>query len=448
MMKVGLYFKQAWYNLRVNRVYSAVFIIGTAVSVALVMAFLTVLSSRVVNTVPETHRERMLSVSYLLYKGDRGTLGFGVSAEFGKRFLDSLPGVECWTATAPKAFVDGPLIFRNAAGISCKAYTRFVDRNFWRVFDFQFIAGRPLSESGMHGSAAELVVSESIARRLAGKSDAVGKEVYWDGQLFRICGVVRDVPISASAAFAEAWMPLDEYDINMSWLGRMFSGKNSFLGDGFIYILADDRASFRKIRSGIEDRLEIFNHTDDSGTELSLPRGVPSYVESVFAQFDIHGNSQPITPYIWMSAGVLLLILLVPLFNLSGMVTSRMEARLTEFGTRKAFGACGGSILSQITWENLLLTLIGGVLGLVLSWLLLEVFSRQVSMLIPGGGWMPGAAGYGTPEAGYFDFRDFYNIYLGTALLLIIAVLNVLSALLPARRVIRHPITESLNYKK
>ena len=100
-MRIGLYFKQAWYNLRVNKVYSAVFIAGTAVSVALVMAFLTVLSSRVVNTVPETHRDRMLSVSHLLYKGDMGTLGFGVSAEFGKRFLDSLPGVECWTAMAP-----------------------------------------------------------------------------------------------------------------------------------------------------------------------------------------------------------------------------------------------------------------------------------------------------------------------------------------------------------
>ena len=419
-MKLGLYFRQAWYNLRVNRVYSAVFIAGTAVSVALVMAFLTVLSSRVVNTVPETHRDRMLSVSHLLYKGDMGTLGFGVSAEFGKRFLDSLPGVECWTAMAPGHFMEGPLTLRDAAGISCKAFTRFVDRNFWRVFDFQFVAGRPLSESGMHGSAAELVVSESVAHRLAGKSDAVGKEVYWDGRLFRVCGVVRDVPISASAAFAEAWMPLDEYDINMSWLGRMFFGNVSFLGNGPIYILADGRASFRKIRSGIEDRLEIFNHTDDSGSELSLPRGVPSYVESMFVQFDSHGNSQPVRPYIWMSVGVLLLILLVPLFNLSGMVTSRMEARLTEFGTRKAFGARDGSILSQIAWENLLLTLIGGVLGLVLSWLLLEVFSRQLSMLVPTGGWMPGAAGYGTPEAGYFDFRDFYNIYLGTALLLVI----------------------------
>ena len=132
-MRIGLYFKQAWYNLRVNKVYSAVFIAGTAVSVALVMAFLTVLSSRVVNTVPETHRDRMLSVSHLLYKGDMGTLGFGVSAEFGKRFLDSLPGVECWTAMAPGHFMEGPLTLRDAAGADLcrKAVCTAVQPSWW-----------------------------------------------------------------------------------------------------------------------------------------------------------------------------------------------------------------------------------------------------------------------------------------------------------------------------
>ena len=448
-MKLGLYFRQAWYNLRVNRVYSAVFIAGTAVSVALVMAFLTVLSSRVVNTVPETHRDRMLSVSHLLYKGDMGTLGFGVSAEFGKRFLDSLPGVECWTAMAPGHFMEGPLTLRDAAGISCKAFTRFVDRNFWRVFDFQFVAGRPLSESGMHGSAVELVVSESTAHRLAGKSDAVGKEVYWDGRLFRVCGVVRDVPMSATLTFAEAWIPIDEYDNNESQIFMMASPKGvSFVGFGNVVILADDKSSFRKIRAEIEDRLEIFNNAEDSGFDLSLPQGIPSYVEDVFTQYDVWGNKRPASSFVWVGAAVLLLILLVPLFNLSGMVCSRMESRLTEFGTRKAFGAKGGSIMSQITWENLLLTLIGGVLGLALSWILIEVFARQFSLMIPNGGLVEVTAYYGTPDAGYFDFRDFYNIYLGIALLFIIVVLNLLSALIPARRVIRHPITESLNYKK
>ena len=270
-MRIGLYFKQAWYNLRVNKVYSAVFIVGTAVSVALVMAFLTVLSSRVVNTVPETHRDRMLEINHLLQEGDGGTFGLGVSPEFGKKFLDSLPGVECWTTVIPK-WMSGPLTFRDAQNKSCRAYTSFVDRNFWKIFDFQFLAGRPLSESGMHGKAVDLVVSETIARRLTGKVDAVGKEVFWNGRQFRICGVVRDVPMSATLTFAEAWIPIDEYgSYSNSVYGRLFSGRSVFLGTGQVVILADDRSSFRKIRSEIEDRLEIFNNAEDSGFDLSLP---------------------------------------------------------------------------------------------------------------------------------------------------------------------------------
>ena len=77
-------------------------------------------------------------------------------------------------------------------------------------------------------------------------------------------------------------------------------------------------------------------------------------------------------------------ILLIPMINLSGMVGSRMEARMSEFGVRKSFGAWRGDVLQQITGENLLLTLLGGVLGLVLSYVLLGVFSEQFNGMVPG----------------------------------------------------------------
>ena len=38
-MKLGMYLKESWYNLRKDRVYSAVYIIGTGFSLALVMAY-------------------------------------------------------------------------------------------------------------------------------------------------------------------------------------------------------------------------------------------------------------------------------------------------------------------------------------------------------------------------------------------------------------------------
>ena len=56
---------------------------------------------------------------------------------------------------------------------------------------------------------------------------------------------------------------------------------------------------------------------------------------------------------------VLLVLLLVPALNLSGMISSRMEGRLAEMGVRKSFGAGRKILLSQVMWENLLLTALG-----------------------------------------------------------------------------------------
>ena len=59
----------------------------------------------------------------------------------------------------------------------------------------------------------------------------------------------------------------------------------------------------------------------------------------------------------------LVILLLVPAINLSGMTLSRMRSRLPEIGIRKAFGATKGRLLVQILSENMFLTLLGGVVG-------------------------------------------------------------------------------------
>ena len=62
---------------------------------------------------------------------------------------------------------------------------------------------------------------------------------------------------------------------------------------------------------------------------------------------------------------IIIVILLVPAINLSGLTQSRMRKRLSEIGVRKAFGANRSVLLKQVLAENLLLTLIGGVAGLL-----------------------------------------------------------------------------------
>ena len=143
--------------------------------------------------------------------------------------------------------------------------------------------------------------------------------------------------------------------------------------------------------------------------------------------------------FTWIGIGIMFFILLIPMINLSGMVGSRMEARMGEFGVRKSFGAWRGDVLQQITGENLLLTLLGGVLGLVLSYVLLGVFSEQFNGMVPG---------EAMAMAAVFSVRDFFKLKLYVLLLAIVLVLNIVSALIPAFKVIRRPITDSLNSVK
>ena len=143
----------------------------------------------------------------------------------------------------------------------------------------------------------------------------------------------------------------------------------------------------------------------------------------------------------WYVVPAILLLLLVPAFNLSGMVASRMERRLPEMAIRKAFGAKRRTLLWQVIMENLLLTLMGGAIGLCLAWTAL----------------------YGWRDWVFYIFSENNSLYesvplikgemfFGPAIfliaLLICTLLNVLAATLPAWMSLRKPIVESMMLRK
>lgn len=135
---------------------------------------------------------------------------------------------------------------------------------------------------------------------------------------------------------------------------------------------------------------------------------------------------------------VIAILLLVPAINLSSMTLSRMRRRMAEIGVRKAFGATGGELIRQIFFENLLLTLFAGVLGLALSY--------AATFLLNG-----------------FLFNNSTNAYLSGETALTPGMLlspwaflaafgfcllmNILSAGIPAWRASRMNITDAINQR-
>jgi putative ABC transport system permease protein len=63
--------------------------------------------------------------------------------------------------------------------------------------------------------------------------------------------------------------------------------------------------------------------------------------------------------------------------NLINLNISRITERFSEIGVRKAFGASSKVLAIQFVVENIILTLIGGLLGLALSFIVIQFFNNS-----------------------------------------------------------------------
>jgi len=72
-----------------------------------------------------------------------------------------------------------------------------------------------------------------------------------------------------------------------------------------------------------------------------------------------------------------LLFLLLPTLNLVNINTSRILERASEIGVRKAFGASSKTLVLQFIVENIILTLLGGLLAVIFSAVILKIFNSS-----------------------------------------------------------------------
>ena len=133
----------------------------------------------------------------------------------------------------------------------------------------------------------------------------------------------------------------------------------------------------------------------------------------------------------------LIILLIVPAVNLSGLTLSRMRKRLSEIGVRKAFGAPRLELMMQVLSENMLYSLLGGVLGLVLSYAATFFLGSMLFSI-------------DFMDNGVTDLRAMCMDLLFDPVVFLLAffacfTLNLLSAAIPAWRVTRTNIVDAIN---
>lgn len=430
-----VYLKQAMQMLRQNKFFSIIYITGTGLAITMVMILAILYYFRTGNIAPETNRDRMLVIQHgkILNKTEgQGNGSSRLSYPTIKECFYSMQTPEAVTAILPigeqTEFIQTPR--------SDEVYNGLVmgtDVAFWKIFQFRFLAGKPYREEEFTSGIRKAVVSESLARRLFNTSDATGKTFLLNFEEYQVSGVVEDVPSIAQFCYAEMWIPFTNRPSQIQ--GSKWC--DFILGHMQLYILAKKPGDFDAIRREAEENCRRYSANIPQYNFVLNEQ--PDTVLRAWLRTDSFASPKFMKLFIQIFS-VIFLLLLVPSINLTGMTASRMKKRMEELGIRKAFGAQNRTLLLQILYENLLLTLLGGLIGLLISYGLIFMLK----------GWLLGNYDWdGSSLTASIDLSPgmLINPAIFGYTLIFCLILNLMSALVPAWRALRRPIVDALNDK-
>jgi len=374
-------FRQAWQLMKQNRFYSLIYILGTGVSITMVMILAMIIYIKIANIYPETNRDRTLIVRRGEVKREDG----GISSSFISYKtietcfapLQNIEALGMVYMTWDEHFIQPP-----GSKEQVEVNLKCVNDGFWHVFSFQFLSGKPFTEVEVISSIKTAVISETLAKKIFGIADVVGKDISLDFINYRICGVVKDVPYMANNAYASIWIPYSAYpDYEPSWDSN---GTNDMLGAFNCYILSPTKREMETIKKEAEENVHKYDAEFSEG-KFSIYNQPDTHWENVI-RLTVWGNTVNFNKEILKYILFFFILLIVPAISLMGLNDSQLGRRMEEMGIRRSFGATKENLLNQVIGENLLFTFCGGIVGLLFSYLIISTYKMKILILASPGG--------------------------------------------------------------
>jgi putative ABC transport system permease protein len=356
------YLKLAWKVLWRRRFFTAISLFGISLTLVVLMVATALLDHTFAPMAPEVRQDRTLGIFRAQFVGPHSMWNSAAGYRLLDRYARNLPGVE------RMGMVGVPVEVQSYPGGSrVDATMRRADAEYWRILDFTFVEGGPFTDQDVANASFVAVINVATRDRFFGGPPAVGRTIDVDNQRFRVIGVIENVSTTRPVASGDLFVPLTT--------AKTDAYKREMLGDFFGLLLAKSPADIPAVKAELLSRLKSVEMPDRDYDHFYAP--AETYFESVASRnFGGRNDERSHPERLWGAmAFVGLLFMLLPTVNLVNLNVSRIMERASEIGVRKAFGASSRTLVGQFVVENLVLTLIGAVIGFILSALVLRVLS-------------------------------------------------------------------------
>jgi len=378
LIMIRNFFKIAFRNLKKNKVFSFINILGLAIGLTCFM----LIAAFVYN---ELEYDRYPANAENIYRVQLSTIGNGdvavypdVDVAVGEGMKTAFPEIKASTrlSRASTEFVK----YNNRQ--FKEEHIAFVDSNFLQVFSI------PLVDGNMATALTEpnsMVISESFAHKYFGHEEPTGKSIYVGQYIYKITGEYKKIPENSHFHF-DAFLSLSTYHItNQTWSNIGY----------YTYLVLNKNADPKKLELKFPELVAkhvVPEIQHDMGVSLAeAQKSIHSFLFTLEPLTDIHLHSNTKyeleangdIQYVYIFAALAVFILMLACINFTNLSTASAVKRAREVGIRKVMGSLKKQLIFQFLTESVFLTILAMVFSFLMIFLLLPYFNHLSGKNIP-----------------------------------------------------------------
>ena len=339
-------FLMAWASLIANKLRSLLTMLGIIIGVAAVIALVSIgngVKQDIENSISSLGSNLLVVLPGApRTPGARSSQGSMKSLKISD--YEAIAKLEGVKAASPMTNGSYVVIYQNKNWTTSVAG---VNSNFQDVNNWTMTSGRFFSDKNVQNRERVAVVGQTVVKNLFTDEDPVGKEIRVKNIPFRVIGVLKSK--------GNGTMGNDQDDTVLIPYTTSMERVEGIDYLRRVYVVAKDDGGIDRLQADIENLLRVRHNIKDTNLDDFNIQNMKSIMETV-AQ-----TTGTFTLFLGAVAAISLVVGGIGIMNI--MLVSVTE-RTREIGVRKALGATYSVIVTQFLIEAVVISLMGGFIGI------------------------------------------------------------------------------------